>query len=52
VLNRKAEKDEVEQALKYVATFKQKGSGENAEAKAWQSLCRVLMASNDFLYVD
>ena len=52
VLNRKAEKEEIEQALKYVAAFKQKGSGENAEAKVWQSLCRVLMASNDFLYVD
>ncbi len=52
VLNRKAEKDEIEQALKYIAAFKQKISGENAEAKAWQSLTRVLMASNDFLYVD
>jgi hypothetical protein len=58
VLNRKAEKDEIEQALKYIAAFKQKESGkqqaagENAETKAWQSLCRVLMASNDFLYVD
>ena len=52
VLNRKAEPAEIEQALKYVSTFKQKSSGENADAKAWQSLCRVLMASNDFLYVD
>ncbi|MFN0111745.1 MAG: PSD1 and planctomycete cytochrome C domain-containing protein [Blastocatellia bacterium] len=52
VLNRKAGKEEVEQALKYVAAFKQKAPGETAEAKAWQSLCRVLMASNDFLYVD
>ncbi len=52
VLNRQAEKSELEQALKYIAVFKQKSSGENADAKAWQSLCRVLMASNDFLYVD
>ncbi len=52
VLNRQAEKSELDQALKYIAAFKQKASGENADAKAWQSLCRVLMASNDFLYVD
>lgn len=52
VLNRQAEKEEIEQSLKYVAAFKQKASGETADAKAWQSLCRVLMASNDFLYVD
>lgn len=52
VLNRQAEKDEVEQALKYVAAFKQRTSSEKANVKAWQSLCRVVMASNDFLYVD
>lgn len=52
VLNRKADKDEIETALKYVAAFRQKTSGENSVAKAWQSLCRILMASNDFLYVD
>lgn len=58
VLNRKAEKDEIEMALKYVAAFKQKdlskpnATGEAAETNAWRSLCRVLMASNDFLYVD
>ena len=52
VLNRKADKDEIESALKYVAAFRQKASGENSDAKAWQSLCRILMASNDFLYVD
>jgi cytochrome c553 len=52
VLNRKAEKEEIESALKYIAAFKQRSPGENAESKAWQSLCRVLMASNDFLYVD
>lgn len=52
VLNRQAEKDEIEQALKYVSAFRQKFAGEQAETKAWQSLCRVVMASNDFLYVD
>ena len=64
VLNRNAEKDEVEQALKYIAAFKQealgkqetpgqqKAQGEDANHKAWQSFCHVLMASNDFLYID
>ncbi|HQR33227.1 MAG TPA: PSD1 and planctomycete cytochrome C domain-containing protein [Blastocatellia bacterium] len=52
VLNRNAEKDEIEQALKYISAFKQKASGENADHKAWQSFCHVLMASNDFLYID
>lgn len=52
VLNRQAEKEEVDQALKYLAGFKQKFTEEHADLKAWQSLCRVVMASNDFLYVD
>ncbi len=52
VLNRKAEKEEIEQATKYIAAFRQKASGEHTDQKAWQSLCHVLMASNDFLYID
>ena len=50
ILNRKASAGEVAAALQYVAGFKQKFAGD--DAKAWQSFCRVLMASNDFLYVD
>ncbi len=52
ILNRQADTDETGQALKYLATFRQKISGADAEPKAWQSLCRVLMSSNDFVYVD
>jgi hypothetical protein len=52
ILNRRPGKDEVDQALSYIAGFKQKFAGENAGQKAWQSLCRVLMSSNDFVYVD
>ena len=52
ILNRHPDKDEVEQALNYIAGFKQKFAGEKADQKAWQSLCRVLMSSNDFVYVD
>jgi len=52
ILNRHPDNDEVNQALSYVAGFKQKFAGEKADQKAWQSLCRVLMSSNDFVYVD
>jgi mono/diheme cytochrome c family protein len=52
ILNRRAAKDEIDGALKYVEGFKQKFAGEKADQKAWQSLCRVLMSSNDFVYVD
>ena len=52
ILNRHPSKDEVDQALNYIAGFKQKFAGEKADQKAWQSLCRILMSSNDFIYVD
>src|SRR5215813_13722533 len=52
ILNRHPAKDEVDQALNYVAGFKRKFAGEKSDQKAWQSLCRVLMSSNDFVYVD
>jgi mono/diheme cytochrome c family protein len=52
VLNRHPDKDEIDRGLNYVAGFKRKFAGENAGQKAWQSLCRVLMSSNDFVYVD
>jgi mono/diheme cytochrome c family protein len=52
ILNRQPVKEEVDQSLKYIEGFKQKFAGANADQKAWQSLCRALMASNDFVYVD
>jgi hypothetical protein len=52
ILNRNPSEDETDQALNYIAGFKQKFTGEKADQKAWQSLCRVLMSSNDFMYVD
>jgi cytochrome c553 len=51
-LGRKPAAGEVDAALTYVASFQQKYPGEKAEASAWQSLVRALMASNDFIYVD
>lgn len=52
ILNRKAVKAEIDAGLKYIAEFKLKFAGDKAEQKAWQSYCRILMASNDFIYVD
>jgi hypothetical protein len=52
ILNRRAEPDEIAGGLKYLAGFKQKFVGDQAEQKAWQSYCRILMSSNDFVYVD
>jgi hypothetical protein len=52
ILNRKADKAEIDAGMKYLADFKLKFTGDKAESKAWQSYCRILMASNDFIYVD
>lgn len=52
VLNRPPDKAETAQALNYIAGFMQKFPGERSAPKAWQSFCRVLMAANDFIYVD
>ncbi|MBO0863113.1 MAG: DUF1553 domain-containing protein, partial [Chloracidobacterium sp.] len=52
ILNRLPDQGETDRALKYVSGFKEKFAGENADQKAWLSLLRVLMSSNDFVYVD
>ncbi len=52
ILNRLASKEEIDAAMQYIEGYKQKAQGEKAEALAWQSYCRILLASNDFLYVD
>jgi hypothetical protein len=52
ILNRTPAPAETDAAMTYVAAYQKKFPGEAAEDKAWQSLCRVLMASNEFIYVD
>jgi hypothetical protein len=52
VLNRAPQPAERDAALAYVANYEKRFPGESAREKAWQSLCRVLMASNEFIYVD
>jgi hypothetical protein len=52
VLNRRPAQEEVDRGLKYIAGFERKFPGAHATRGAWQSFCRILMASNDFIYVD
>jgi hypothetical protein len=51
-LNRKPAEAEIDSALTYVKSFEQKFDGSRAPLDAWQSLCRILMSSNDFMYLD
>jgi len=51
-LNRRPAAEELDAGLTYVASFQQKFSGPDAEIAAWRSMIRVLLASNDFIYVD
>ena len=51
VLSREPEPRELDGTLSYVGGFASK-FGDATERDAWQSYCRILLASNDFLYVD
>jgi len=50
-LNRKPAPAEVDHALTYMARLREKFDGVS-EHEAWTSFCRILMASNEFIYVD
>jgi hypothetical protein len=50
-LNRAPGADEVDGALTYISSVRDKFSDMD-ELDAWQSYCRILMASNEFIYVD
>ncbi|MFN0105406.1 MAG: PSD1 and planctomycete cytochrome C domain-containing protein [Bryobacteraceae bacterium] len=51
VLNRVPTAGEVDHALSYAASFRERFP-KMQESDAWQSMTRVLMASNEFIYVD
>ena len=51
ILNRNPEPEELEAALSYVDSFQKKFPDSISQREAWQSLCQILIASNDFLYV-
>jgi hypothetical protein len=51
ILNRQPRPDEIAGAVQFLTGSKKVANG-NVEDKAWQSLVRVLMCSNEFVYVD
>ena len=51
-LNREADPGEIDSALTYVSAVKNKFKDSFSREDAWQSFCRILLASNDFIYVD
>ena len=51
VLNRAPSAAEVDNALSYTANFRQRFP-KTVESDAWQSMARILLASNEFIYVD
>jgi hypothetical protein len=51
-LTRKPTAEEVKADLRYIDGFGKMVSGLEAKMAAWQSFCRTLMASNEFIYVN
>ena len=51
-VNRAPAADEIDTGRSYVAQLKQRFPDKTDDLNAWMSLCRVLMASNDFIYLD
>ena len=51
LLNRKPAANEVDAALSYLQSYKSKYAQQD-DLKAWQSFCHILLASNEFIYVD
>ena len=61
VLGRKAEDHEIERGLRLIADIELQSDSPSASdekrqtssrEQAWQSLCRVLLASNEFIYIE
>lgn len=56
-LNRPATNAEIERAAKFVTDYQADLAADNvdvsaAKVRAWQALCRTILASNEFVYVD
>jgi hypothetical protein len=51
VLGREPTSEEAAASLEYVRRFPAKSSDDGARLLAWTSLCRTLIASNDFIYI-
>jgi hypothetical protein len=44
--------DELDDLLSYIGALERRAPAEDAKLRAWQSVCQILMASNEFNYVD
>ena len=51
ILNRPATDQEVRDSLQFVAGFRARQPKADS-VLPWQSICRVLMSSNEFIYLD
>jgi len=51
-LGRTPTTQEIQSAVDYIAGFPTKAAGPKARLEGWQSFCRILMGSNEFIYVD
>ena len=51
VLTREPDPAEIDRAVSYLGGFTSR-FGNATSQEAWQSYCRILLASNDFIYVD
>ncbi len=52
IVNRKPEPDEIDDALTYIDRYAQKYSKSSTKLDAWESFCHILIASNEFVYLD
>ena len=52
MLTRKPLNEEIDAALTYIDGMEKRRAGEEARLNAWQSYCRILMSSNEFVYID
>jgi len=53
LLDRKPSEDEIQDTLAYLSRAAEKAAPSSAHGwTAWQSLCRILISSNEFIYVD
>jgi len=52
MLTRKPTDQEINAALSYIDGMEKRRAGEEARLNAWQSYCRILMTTNEFVYID
>ena len=52
VLTRQPDGGEVDSALTYIGNLEKQLGKPDSHLTAWQSLCHVLMSTNEFLYLN